>query len=97
MGWSRQQAIDYMRDNTVLADNNIENEVDRYINWPGQALAYKLGQLEILRLRDEAKQKLGSRFDIREFHRVVLENGAVALPVLSDRVESWIRWTAARP
>ena len=91
MGWTRQQAIDYMRDNTVLAENNIENEVDRYINWPGQALAYKLGQLKILELRDEAKQKLGSRFDIREFHKALLENGAVALPVLQDRMESWIR------
>ena len=69
MGWSRQQAIDYMLENTALAENNIENEVDRYIAWPGQALAYKLGQLEILRLRHEAEQRLGPRFDIRALPR----------------------------
>src|SRR5262249_4253236 len=80
MGWSRQQAIDYMRENSVLAENNIENEVDRYITWPGQALAYKVGQHEILELRDEARQRLGPRFDIKAFHDVVLRNGAVAMP-----------------
>ncbi len=90
LGWSRQQAIDYMVQNTVLAENNIANEVDRYISWPGQALAYKLGQLEILKLRDEARQKLGERFDIRGFHDVVLRDGAVALPVLREQVEAWI-------
>jgi uncharacterized protein (DUF885 family) len=90
MGWSRQQAIDYMTANTVLAENNIENEVDRYLTWPGQALAYKVGQLEILKLREEAKQRLGARFDIRQFHDVVLRNGAVALPVLDQQVHSWI-------
>jgi uncharacterized protein (DUF885 family) len=90
MGWTRQQAIDYMRENTVLAENNIVNEVDRYITWPGQALAYKCGQIEILALRDEAKKRLGSRFDIRQFHDVVLKNGAVALPVLRQQVEAWI-------
>ncbi len=90
MGWSRQQAIDYMTENTVLAENNIENEVDRYLAWPGQALAYKCGQLEILRLRDVAKQRLGARFDIKQFHEVVLRNGALALPVLDEQVASWI-------
>ncbi len=89
-GWSRQQAIDYMTDNSILAENNIENEVDRYITWPGQALAYKLGQMEILKLRDEAKTKLGSRFDIKAFHDAVLGNGAVALPVLRQQVETYI-------
>ena len=90
MGWTRQQAIDYLTANTVLAPNNIANEVDRYITWPGQALAYKLGQIEILALRDEARQKLGPKFDIRAFHDVVLRNGAVALPVLRHEVEVWI-------
>jgi uncharacterized protein (DUF885 family) len=90
MGWSRQQAIDYMVQNTCLAQNNIENEVDRYITWPGQALAYKMGQLEILSLRDEAKQRLGNRFDIRAFHDAVLSNGAVSLPMLHRQVEDWI-------
>ena len=89
-GWSRQQAIDYMKANTCLAENNIENEVDRYLTWPGQALAYKCGQLEILRLREEAKQRLGTRFDIRRFHDAVLKNGAVSLPVLRRQVEAWI-------
>jgi uncharacterized protein (DUF885 family) len=93
-GWTRQQAIDYMTDNSVLAENNIENEVDRYITWPGQALAYKLGQMEILRLRDEAKAKLGSRFDIKAFHDAVLGNGAVALPVLRRQVEAYIATAA---
>ena len=90
MGWSRQQAIDYMVQNTVLAENNIENEVDRYLGDPGQALAYKCGQLEIFALRDEAKQRLGAKFDLKTFHNVVLRNGAVALPVLREQVENWI-------
>ena len=89
LGWSRQQAIDYMMQNTVLAQNNIENEVDRYITWPGQALAYKVGQLEILRLREEAKQKLGDRFDIKGFHDAVLAHGAVTMGVLDEQVRAW--------
>ena len=71
------------------APNNIANEVDRYIVWPGQALAYKIGQLEILRLRDEAEARLGGRFDIRAFHDAVLGSGALALPTLRDVVEAW--------
>ena len=82
LGWSRQQAIDFMLVNSALAENNIVNEVDRYIAWPGQALAYKLGQLEILSLREQAKQKAGDDFDMREFHDVVLRNGAVSLTTL---------------
>jgi uncharacterized protein (DUF885 family) len=93
MGWSRQQAIDYMMQNTVLAQNNVENEVDRYLGDPGQALAYKVGQLEILALRDEAKQRLGDKFDLKAFHEVVLRNGAIALPVLREQVEAWITQT----
>ena len=91
MGWTRQQAIDYMIANTVLAENNIANEVDRYITWPGQALAYKLGQREILRLRDKAKQELGDRFDIKQFHDVVLQDGAVDLGTLGQLVDDWIK------
>jgi len=90
MGWPREKAIDYMKENSVLAENNIENEVDRYIAWPGQALAYKLGQREILSLRDEAKRRLGSRFDIKTFHDAVLANGAVSLPMLRQVVEAYI-------
>jgi uncharacterized protein (DUF885 family) len=97
MGWSRQRAIDYMTENSCLAENNIANEVDRYITWPGQAVAYKIGQREILSLRDEAKQKLGDRFDIKAFHDAVLSNGAVALPVLREQVEAYIARAAAAP
>ena len=87
LGWSRKQAIDFMLQNTALAQNNIENEVDRYITWPGQALAYKLGQLEILRLREESKKRLGARFDIKAFHDCVLKNGPVGLGTLRETVE----------
>jgi uncharacterized protein (DUF885 family) len=90
-GWSRQQAIDYLRANTLLAGNNCENEVDRYIVWPGQAVSYKVGQREILALRAEAQQRLGERFDLRAFHDVVLGSGAVSLRVLRANVEDWIR------
>jgi len=89
LGWSRQQAIDYMMANTLLAENNIENEVDRYLVDPGQALAYKCGQLEILRLREDARKQLGPRFDIRAFHDAVLRNGAVALPVLRQQIADY--------
>ncbi|MBI4415747.1 MAG: DUF885 domain-containing protein [Euryarchaeota archaeon] len=89
-GWTRQQAIDFMVENTALAKNNIANEVDRYITWPGQALAYKTGQLEILRLRAEAQRRLGARFDIRRFHDVVLGNGAVSLGTLRAAVERYL-------
>ena len=89
-GWSRKRAIEYMLDNTLLAENNIENEVDRYIAWPGQALAYKLGQRRILELRDEARLVLGERFDIRTFHDRILENGAVTLPILTQAIQRWL-------
>jgi len=89
-GWSRAQAVAFMRDNTPLADNNIDNEVDRYIGMPGQALGYKVGQLEILRLRQQAREALGERFDIRAFHDVVLGAGAVTLPILEARVQAWV-------
>jgi uncharacterized protein (DUF885 family) len=87
LGWSRQRAIDFMVEHTALGENNIANEVDRYISYSGQALAYKLGQLEILRLRDEARARQGDRFDIRRFHDAVLDGGALPLPVLRQVVE----------
>jgi uncharacterized protein (DUF885 family) len=90
MGWSRDRAIRFMVDHTALAENNIVNEVDRYLALPGQALAYKLGQLELLRLRDEARSALGGRFDIRTFHDVVLGQGAIGLPILRSVVHAWI-------
>jgi uncharacterized protein (DUF885 family) len=90
-GWSRQDALRYLTENTMLAENNIAIEVDRYINWPGQALAYKIGEREILKLRAEAERRLGPRFDIKAFHAAVLENGGVSLPVLRDWIERWIK------
>jgi uncharacterized protein (DUF885 family) len=89
-GWTRAQAISFMEDHTALARTNIENEVDRYIYWPGQALGYKTGQLALLRLRKKAEAALGSRFDLRAFHDAVLSGGAVTLPVLDARIEAWI-------
>jgi len=90
MGWSRQQAVDYMLANTAWAPGDIQAEIDRYIAWPGQANAYMLGMLEIRRLRDLAEAKLGDRFDLRAFHDRVLENGSVTLPMLEESVEAWI-------
>jgi uncharacterized protein (DUF885 family) len=89
MGWSRERAIQYLTANSPLAPNNIENEVDRYIGYGGQALAYKLGQREILRLRDEARRTMGSRFDVKGFHDAVLACGPVPLDVLNDLVFEW--------
>jgi uncharacterized protein (DUF885 family) len=89
-GWSRQQAIDFMVDNTALSQTNIEAEVDRYISWPGQALAYKIGELKIRELRARAEKALGDTFDIRAFHDAVLENGAVPLDVLEVHIDAWI-------
>lgn len=88
-GWSRQEAIDYLVANSPQARNNIENEVDRYIAWPGQACAYMVGRREIRRLRDEAARRLGNAFDIRDFHDVVLTCGAVPMDVLAEVVERW--------
>lgn len=89
-GWTRDQAIRFMLDNTALSRANIEAEVNRYITWPGQALAYKVGELTIRRLRDKAETELGARFDIRAFHDAVLEQGAVPLDVLETHVNDWI-------
>jgi uncharacterized protein (DUF885 family) len=89
-GWSRQRAIDFMAENSALSLHNITNEVDRYIAWPGQALAYKTGELKIRELRELAEQELGTGFDVREFHHVVLSSGAVPLDVLEASVRAWI-------
>jgi uncharacterized protein (DUF885 family) len=90
LGWSRDRAIAYMVEHTALAQNNIVNEVDRYSAIPGQALAYKLGQLEILRLRAAAEDSLADRFDIRAFHDAVLAEGAVGLRTLRGTVAAWL-------
>lgn len=89
-GWSRQQAIDYMLDNTALTPANVEAEVNRYITWPGQALAYKIGELKIRELRTRAEEALGDAFSLRDFHDAVLENGAVPLDVLEAHIDRWI-------
>ncbi len=89
-GWDRERAVQFMLANTALAENNIRNEVDRYTSWPGQATAYKIGQIEMWALRHEAERRLGKRFDIKGFHDVVLSEGAVTLPVLRELVEAWI-------
>ena len=88
MGWTREQAIDYFK---AHAPSESLAEVDRYIAWPGQALSYKMGQLQIRQLRTEAEQKLGTRFDVREFHDHVLQDGVLPLELLQQQVESWLR------
>jgi len=89
-GWTRKQAIDYFRANTALGDADIRAEVERYIAWPGQALAYKVGQLKILELRRRAQAELGPRFDIRAFHAQVVDSGSLPLAVLEKKIERWI-------
>ena len=89
-GWSKQQAVDFMTENTALSAGNIDAEVNRYITWPGQALAYKIGELKIRELRTRAETALGSDFDLRAFHDAVLENGAIPLNVLDAHIDRWI-------
>jgi uncharacterized protein (DUF885 family) len=96
-GWSRQQAIDYLAGHTALSQHEVETEVDRYISWPGQALAYKLGELTILGLRAEAEKTLGSRFDERGFHDRLLAIGSVPLTVMQQQMRAWIAEQAAKP
>jgi uncharacterized protein (DUF885 family) len=93
--WSREQAIDYMRAETGMSDAEVTREIERYVVWPGQATAYKVGQLALLRLRAEAESALGPRFDLREFHEVVLLNGSMPISVLERVVRDWIRRTQA--
>jgi uncharacterized protein (DUF885 family) len=93
--WSRQQVIDYMHANDVN-DALAQTETDRYIAWPGQALAYKMGQLTILKLRDEAKKQLGEKFDLKAFHDEILNGGSMPLDLLQERVEAWIKNQAAQ-
>lgn len=90
LGWSRQQALDYLTANTALSEHEIRTEIDRYIAWPGQALAYKIGELKIIELRRRAESALGERFDIRAFHDTVLGQGGVTLPVLERQVDAYI-------
>jgi len=89
-GWSRQQAIDFMKENTAKTENDIVVEIDRYIVWPAQALAYKMGELKIKELRARAKQELGERLDVRSFHNAVLDDGPLPLAMLENRIAEWI-------
>jgi uncharacterized protein (DUF885 family) len=89
-GWTREQALEYLARNTALSLHEVTTETDRYIGWPGQALAYKMGELKIRELRGRAEQALGPRFDVREFHDAVLGNGSVPLSVLEDQIEAYI-------
>ena len=96
-GWTRDQALAYLRDRTALSEHEVTTEVDRYISWPGQALSYKLGELAIVRLRAEAENELGDRFDIKAFHDAVLSQGSVPLPVLDQQIRAFIADSKARP
>ena len=89
-GWSRQKAVDFMTENTALSIHEVNTEIDRYISWPGQALSYKIGELKIRELRNLAEEKLGSKFDIREFHEKILEKGTLTLPILESRIFDYI-------
>jgi uncharacterized protein (DUF885 family) len=89
-GWTREQAIQYMLDNSSMAESDVTAEVERYIVWPGQALGYKLGQLHISALRARAQQQLGNRFDVREFHSQILRDGAVPMDVLTAKIDRWV-------
>lgn len=88
--WTREQAYEFMKKYTPTSDADIQSEIDRYISWPGQALAYKIGELKIKELRKKAEEKLGDRFDIKSFHDTVLKNGAIPLPLLEKVVNEWI-------
>jgi uncharacterized protein (DUF885 family) len=89
--WSRERAIGYMLSKTGMTEAEVTREIERYVVWPGQATAYKVGQLYILRLRAMAEDKLGEAFDIREFHEMILLNGAMPLEILEESVESWLK------
>lgn len=89
--WTREQAIDYMIANTGISDGEVTTEVERYIVWPGQACAYKIGMMKILALREKAKQELGPKFDLKQFHRVVLANGAVPMSILEENINTYIQ------
>ena len=97
MGWSRSKAIAFFEDNAILAHDNVVNEVDRYIAWPGQALAYKIGEREIRRLRADAEKRLGPKFDVKAFHDRLLAGGAVSLPVLREQIDEWVAGLTTTP
>jgi uncharacterized protein (DUF885 family) len=89
-GWTEEQAVSYMLENTSISEATARSETRRYFVWPGQATSYKIGMLRILQLREQAENALGERFDIREFHDVALGSGALPLPILENRINGWI-------
>ncbi|APE04394.1 MAG: DUF885 domain-containing protein [Alteromonas sp.] len=96
MGWSRQKGVDYMMENTALSEHNVNTEIDRYISWPAQALSYKIGEIKIKALRQKAESALGEHFDVRKFHRAVLENGSVPLFILEQNIDAFIEEQKAK-
>ena len=92
-GWTKEQAVEFMTKNTALSFHEINTEVDRYISWPGQALAYKVGELKISELRERAETALGENFDIREFHNIILQKGTLTLPLMEEEVMAYIKQT----
>jgi uncharacterized protein (DUF885 family) len=95
--WSREQAIEYMVAKTGMTEAEVTREIERYVVWPGQATSYKVGQLAMLRMREQAEKELGPKFDLRGFHEVVLMNGSMPLAVLEDVVREWIKLQQATP
>jgi uncharacterized protein (DUF885 family) len=96
-GWSREQMVEFFHDHSAIDETSIQAEVDRYIAWPSQALAYKIGQLKILELRDRAKKALGDKFDLRAFHDQVIDSGSLPLDMLDARINTWIASQGGTP
>ena len=95
-GWTREQAISLLEENSALSKHNIQTEVDRYISWPGQALSYKLGELKIIEIRTKAESILGDKFDIRLFHDAILANGSIPLDILEQQMDIFIQEELSR-
>ena len=91
MGWTREQAVAFLRDNTALPQHSIDYEIDRYIGWPAQALGYKIGEIKIRELRARAEAALGAKFDLRDFHDAILLQGPMPLDVLEGEIDRWIQ------
>jgi uncharacterized protein (DUF885 family) len=89
--WTREKAMEYMKETTGMSDTEVRVEIERYIVWPAQATSYKIGMLQILQLRDRAKNEMGDKFDLKQFHSIVLDQGIVPLFILEDLIDEWIK------